>query len=137
MTAPPNHITMMQIDCEVTNTQLLHVKKGDIPEHMRQPNATNRYSNSTSSSKPHSKVPTDDQFTTDSHRPTMNRYRPYFVKPNRKKFVSSGEFPSDSKLDIDYGPYNITSKTQTNTNDILYSQDINKYGKQRNVPRYT
>jgi hypothetical protein len=105
MTAPPNHITMMQIDCEVTNTQLLHVKKGDIPAHLRQ-NDTGHYSNTTASNKPDSKDQTNDHFTTESHRPSMSRsqvYRPYFVKPNHKKFMNNGEFPNESKLDVEFG----------------------------------
>ena len=101
MTAPPNHITMMQIDCEVTNMQLLHVKKGDIPEQLKQ---SGQYSNSTTSSKSNTK---DD-------RP--HTYRPYFVKPNRKKF---GEFASESKLDVDSD--SITSQTRAN---MLYSKKI-------------
>jgi len=127
MTAPPNHITMMQIDCEVTNTQLLHVKKGDIPAHLRQ-NDTGQYSNTTASNKPHTEDNADHHFTSESHRPTMTRsqpYRPYFVKPNHKKFMNSGEFPSESKLGVEFGnsnPYNVTSQRRANLNN-LYPKD--------------
>ena len=34
MQPPPNHVAMMQIECEVTNTKLLHVKEDAIPLHM-------------------------------------------------------------------------------------------------------
>ena len=34
MQAPPNHVSMMQIDCEVMNTRLLHIKEDAIPIHM-------------------------------------------------------------------------------------------------------
>lgn len=40
------HIRMMQIDCEVTNTQMLRVREADIPAHVR-PSAFRRYSNAT------------------------------------------------------------------------------------------
>jgi len=127
MTAPPNHITMMQIDCEVTNTQLLHVKKGDIPAHLRQ-NDTGQYSNTTASNKPHTEDNADHHFTSESPRPTMTRsqpYRPYFMKPNHKKFMNSGEFPSESKLGVEFGnsdPYNVTSQRRANLNN-LYPKD--------------
>lgn len=31
MQAPPHHVSMMQIDCEVTNTRLLHINEESIP----------------------------------------------------------------------------------------------------------
>ena len=31
MQAPPRHLAMMQIDCEVTNTRLLHINEDTIP----------------------------------------------------------------------------------------------------------
>jgi len=31
MQAPPHHVSMMQIDCEVTNTRLLHINEASIP----------------------------------------------------------------------------------------------------------
>ena len=34
MQPPPNHVAMMQIDCEVMNTRLLHIKEDAIPLHM-------------------------------------------------------------------------------------------------------
>lgn len=34
MQPPPNHVTMLQIDCEVMNTRLLHVKEDAIPSQM-------------------------------------------------------------------------------------------------------
>ncbi|GFG40893.1 hypothetical protein Cfor_01456 [Coptotermes formosanus] len=128
MTAPPNYITMMQIDCEVTNTQLLHVKKGDIPAHLRQ-NDTGHYSNSTASNKANTEDHTDQHFTSESHRPAMSRsqpYRPYFMKPNHKKFMNTGEFPSESKLGVEFGnsnPYNVTSQRRANLNNNVYPKD--------------
>ncbi|KDR16855.1 Cyclic AMP-dependent transcription factor ATF-6 beta [Zootermopsis nevadensis] len=136
MTAPPNHVTMMQIDCEVTNTQLLHVKKGDIPAHLRQ-NDTGHYSNSTASDKPSTKDQADDDFTSE-RRPAMTRsqpYRPYFVKPNHKKFMDNGEFPSEPKISVEFGssnPYNITSNRMSNLSNVLSSKDYMKKD-----PRFT
>ena len=31
MQPPPRHLAMMQIDCEVTNTRLLHISEDTIP----------------------------------------------------------------------------------------------------------
>lgn len=136
MTAPQNHVTMMQIDCEVTNTQLLHVKKGDIPAHLRQ-NDTGQYTNTTASDKPNAKEEADDHFTSE-RRPAMSRsqpYRPYFVKPNQKKFMNSGEFSSEPKISIEFGnsnPYNVTSHRRSNQSNVLTSKDYMKKD-----PRFT
>lgn len=134
MTAPPNHVTMMQIDCEVINTQLLHVKKGDIPAHLRQ-NDTGHYSNTTASNKPDTKDQTDDHFASE-RRPAMSRsqpYRPYFVKTNHKKFMNSGEFSSEPKLSAEFGnsPY-VTSQRMSDLNNMPYSKDYMKKD-----PRFT
>ncbi len=34
MKPPPNHVSLMQIDCEVMNTRLVHVNEDAIPSHM-------------------------------------------------------------------------------------------------------
>ena len=34
MKGPPNHVAMMQIDCEVMNTRLVYIKDDAIPIHM-------------------------------------------------------------------------------------------------------
>lgn len=34
MQPPPDHVSMMQIDCEVMNTKLLHIRQDAIPAHM-------------------------------------------------------------------------------------------------------
>ena len=34
MQPPPNHVAMMQIDCEVINTKLIHIQEDAIPHHM-------------------------------------------------------------------------------------------------------
>merc|ERR1719361_1491833 len=36
MQPPENHVAMMQIDCEVMNTRLLHIHEDSIPEHLSQ-----------------------------------------------------------------------------------------------------
>lgn len=40
MHAPRGHIAMMQIDCEVTNTRLLHIREDSIPPFMSEGNRT-------------------------------------------------------------------------------------------------
>ena len=49
MRAPPNHVAMMQIDCEVINTRLIHVREDAIPMHL---SAQMRTSSNSDSSKP-------------------------------------------------------------------------------------
>ncbi|XP_076061185.1 bZIP_ATF6 domain-containing protein ATf6 isoform X2 [Oratosquilla oratoria] len=34
VTPPPNHIAMMQIDCEVMDTRLVHISKNVVPQHL-------------------------------------------------------------------------------------------------------
>ena len=36
MQPPENHVAMMQIDCEVINTRLLHIHQDSIPAHLSQ-----------------------------------------------------------------------------------------------------
>lgn len=62
---PPNHVTMMQIDCEVTNTQLLHLQEAIIPKHLR--NKDNSESNA-----PKTEVSANN----------TKSYKPYFLKEN-------------------------------------------------------
>ncbi|XP_017757301.1 PREDICTED: cyclic AMP-dependent transcription factor ATF-6 alpha [Eufriesea mexicana] len=72
---PANHITMMQIDCEVTNTQLLHLQQSIISNHLK---STNR-------SESHTNQPENvsDTLTAD----ITKNYKPYFIKEaNHKMF---------------------------------------------------
>ena len=34
MQPPAHHVAMMQIECEVINTKLIHIKEDAIPHHM-------------------------------------------------------------------------------------------------------
>lgn len=99
-----NHIRMMQIDCEVINTQMLRVRQDDIPAHMR-PAAFERFSNTStengsgtgndSSPSPSpsptgniasSRPSTSETFQNSSQAeqtspsPVQPSYKPYFVK---------------------------------------------------------
>ncbi|GLH06122.1 Uncharacterized protein GBIM_11630 [Gryllus bimaculatus] len=78
MAAPPNHVTMMQIDCEVTNTQLLNVKEGDIPVHLRQKQS--RYQNAGTNSSFHR-----EKTGSKPSAPSQQTYEPYFVKTSYNK----------------------------------------------------
>lgn len=71
-TSPPGHITMMQIDCDVTDTQLVYLRESVIPEHLRnnyKPSRSNRRKNSSQSSSV-------------NITKTYNTQKPYFVKDN-------------------------------------------------------
>ncbi|VEN54397.1 unnamed protein product [Callosobruchus maculatus] len=72
-------IPLMQIDCEVLDTKLIHVKHGSIPQHLR------GYSNDT-------KKDTSDNSTSDK-KYYKRPYKPYFVNKNILK-------PSRGFLDL-------------------------------------
>lgn len=69
-------IPLMQIDCEVLDTRLIHIKHGSIPEHLR------AYANITKE-KPHSE---NSNFSnTDVPKYYKKSYKPYFINENRVK----------------------------------------------------
>ncbi|XP_012341632.1 uncharacterized protein LOC100865732 isoform X2 [Apis florea] len=70
---PAKHITMMQIDCEVTNTQLLHLQQSIIPDHLKNINKTEN----------HTHQP-DDESDAVAANVTKN-YKPYFIKETNHK----------------------------------------------------
>lgn len=70
---PANHITMMQIDCEVTNTQLLHLQQSVIPFHLRR---NSKSENSSSQTQTANDV--SDAITVNITR----THKPYFIKEN-------------------------------------------------------
>ncbi|KYM95224.1 Cyclic AMP-dependent transcription factor ATF-6 alpha, partial [Cyphomyrmex costatus] len=72
---PPNHITMMQIDCEVTNTQLLHLQQSIIPVHLRNSKPTSQ------SNQSHSVEDIDNPSADNITR----NYKPYFLKEANRK----------------------------------------------------
>ncbi|CAL7948068.1 unnamed protein product [Xylocopa violacea] len=65
---PSNHVTMMQIDCEVTNTQLLHLQQSIIPNHLKNNNRSGSHTH-----RP------DSESGTVTVNITKN-YKPYFIK---------------------------------------------------------
>jgi len=66
---------MMQIDCEVTNTQLLHLQQSIIPVHLRNGGSTNQ------SSRSHSVEDMIDPYVANLTR----NYKPYFMKETNRK----------------------------------------------------
>ena len=46
MQPPPGSVAMMQIDCEVTATKMVHIHKSDVPQHFQE-NSNNNNNNST------------------------------------------------------------------------------------------
>lgn len=72
-------VPLMQIDCEVLDTHLLHVKYGSIPRHLRTPgNATQE---STDNNVHHSNA---TQKT--SYKVNNATYKPYFMRNSYLKF---------------------------------------------------
>ncbi|XP_046830770.1 cyclic AMP-dependent transcription factor ATF-6 alpha [Vespa crabro] len=70
---PANHITMMQIDCEVTNTQLLHLQQSVIPFHLRKNSKSENSSSQTQTANGVSDATTVNVTRT---------HKPYFIKEN-------------------------------------------------------
>ncbi|KAK2581214.1 hypothetical protein KPH14_008013 [Odynerus spinipes] len=77
---PANHITMMQIDCEVTNTQLLHLQQSVIPFHLRK---TSKSENSKSQTETVNDI-------LDATTVNLTRsHKPYFMKENDPYVLST------------------------------------------------
>lgn len=73
-------IPLMQIDCEVLDTRLIHVKHGSIPQHLR------TYANLTKEKQSNN----FNVSNTDSPKYYKKMYKPYFIKKNSVK--SSRDF---------------------------------------------
>lgn len=67
---------MMQIDCEVTNTQLLQLQQSIIPVHLRNSKPTSQ------SNQSHSVEDIDDASTDNN---ITRNYKPYFLKEANRK----------------------------------------------------
>lgn len=80
---PPDHVTMMQIDCEVTNTQLLHLQQSIIPVHLRD--------KSTSQSNRSHSVEDIVNSSTANIRNIRN-HKPYFIKEANRKALYRKNF---------------------------------------------
>lgn len=77
---PANHITMMQIDCEVTNTQLLHLQQSVIPFHLRRSSKSENSSNQTQTANDMSDTTTVNLTRT---------HKPYFIKESGPYVLST------------------------------------------------
>lgn len=85
----------MQIDCEVLDTRLLHVKYGVIPQHLRTHGNTTQesYSNSTDNNV------NDTNTTRDKNYTVNNSYKPYFMRKSYLKFKDSADVYSGINRD--------------------------------------
>nr|XP_012152167.1 PREDICTED: cyclic AMP-dependent transcription factor ATF-6 alpha isoform X2 [Megachile rotundata] len=72
---PANDITMMQIDCEVTNTQLLHLQQSIIPTHLKNNRSRNHVR----------QTETADDVSNTVAAETTKTYKPYFIKETNRK----------------------------------------------------
>lgn len=75
---------MMQIDCEVTNTQLLHLEQSVIPVRLRNSKSTNQ------SNQFHSVKDILNSSTVDVKN--IKNYKPYFMKEVNNKTVYTKNF---------------------------------------------
>ncbi|XP_032675120.1 uncharacterized protein LOC116845962 isoform X2 [Odontomachus brunneus] len=81
---PPDHVTMMQIDCEVTNTQLLHLQQSIIPIHLRDNKSTSQ------SNRSHSVEDIVNSSTANIRN--IRNQKPYFIKEANRKALYRKNF---------------------------------------------
>ncbi|XP_076232070.1 bZIP_ATF6 domain-containing protein ATf6 isoform X2 [Calliopsis andreniformis] len=96
---PPNHITMMQIDCEVTNTQLLHLQQSVIPNHFRNNNRSESHTRHANAASDMSNPVTAN---------TTKNYKPYFIKESDHKVFRKKDL-KDINMDKNAGHFNKTT----------------------------
>ncbi|KAL0276257.1 UNVERIFIED_CONTAM: hypothetical protein PYX00_003863 [Menopon gallinae] len=107
-----DQVEMMQIDCEVTNTQLLSVNENDIPSHMRP------YSNSTSKNK-------------NSQTEDANQFSQFLVEGLSEKKNSDGKV--NGPLGRDVKEFALSNRTSDGKN---FQGDVDKSAKP-NVYKFT
>ncbi|GJQ69521.1 Atf6 [Trypoxylus dichotomus] len=83
-----NLVPLMQIDCEVLNTRLIHIKHGTIPQHLRTSNQTEpRYKESENIKEKPIQNYTDKS------------YRPYFMKNPKEKIRRKAIYLEEPRKD--------------------------------------
>ncbi|KAI4457324.1 atf6 isoform c [Holotrichia oblita] len=83
-----NLVPLMQIDCEVLNTRLIHVKHGTIPQHFRSSNQTQSTDKTQSNIK---EKPLQNY--------TDNSYTPYFMRTAKDKVRQKRLYLEDDRQD--------------------------------------
>ncbi|KAF5298638.1 hypothetical protein FQR65_LT09734 [Abscondita terminalis] len=83
-TSQPHMVSLMQIDCEVINTHLLHVNYGAIPRHLRNHNNSSQETYSPDDSLSDLNTTHDKNFT------VKKIYKPYFMRKNYLKNTTNG-----------------------------------------------
>ncbi|XP_076376866.1 bZIP_ATF6 domain-containing protein ATf6 isoform X1 [Megalopta genalis] len=89
---PANHITMMQIDCEVTNTQLLHLQQSVIPNHLKN---SDRSGNETRQT--HATNDVSDAIAED----IAKSYKPYFIKESSQKIFQKRNLKNTYEFNLE------------------------------------
>lgn len=86
-------VTLMQIDCEVINTSMLHVREKSIPENLKN-NQRSTEKTPKTNSEHHANQTYNKNNITDTK--TQNKtYKPYFIdKRNVKTKLNNGNFDS-------------------------------------------
>ena len=83
-------IAMMKIDCQVTNTQMVHIMKDAIPVHMTENKSEKNFSNDTQHTK-FGRNSDDQLFPSNFKRSTSNRT--LNVNKHKKSTISAGKKP--------------------------------------------
>lgn len=128
-----NHIRMMQIDCEVTNTQMLRVRQDDIPAHLR-PSAFEQFSNTsaedgnTATANESSSASTRPSHSFHNSTPSAQNpataaqpiYKPYFMKSGYPDRIPLS--PQAHKLNAAFMKRKTVNAQNTNTNSTNAAQ---------------
>nr|XP_031848384.1 cyclic AMP-dependent transcription factor ATF-6 alpha isoform X1 [Nomia melanderi]XP_031848385.1 cyclic AMP-dependent transcription factor ATF-6 alpha isoform X1 [Nomia melanderi]XP_031848386.1 cyclic AMP-dependent transcription factor ATF-6 alpha isoform X1 [Nomia melanderi] len=118
---PANHITMMQIDCEVTNTQLLHLQQSVIPNHLKNSNRSGNQTRQTPVTNDISNSVTED---------LTKNYRPYFIKESSQKIFHKRNLKDIYEFNVQEMKPEIsqkgTQKTESSTKFMGSQKNKNK-----------
>ncbi|XP_012278203.1 cyclic AMP-dependent transcription factor ATF-6 alpha isoform X2 [Orussus abietinus] len=140
---PPQHVTMMQIDCEVTNTQLLHLQESVIPKHLRTGHRSGKDTSKT------------DENVSQAAANVTKGYKPYFIKENETETFENKSLKDPYTLknqdsfhkastymldgNVKYDPYEVKSKhfeANVETLKSGYAQDGKRSRRKRRTVNF-
>ena len=118
MRPPAHHVAMMQIECEVINTKLIHIKEDAIPRHMMA--AHQMMNNHSGSSKQR-----ENRSDTNANNASMEQ-----VSDNTNEQLTNADH-NESKYDAIHSYYHngynlsyINTKSRGNNDSVLSSENV-------------
>lgn len=82
---PSSYMSLMQIDCEVIDTRMLHIKYGVIPQQHRHSDNTSSTASATNTHAANVSTNTPTNHPLPAHANAAKPYKPYFMKPLPRK----------------------------------------------------